>query len=303
MGLEGAAVLMTLLGAIGSLFAGIQLVAVFHLPGERMSNPHVLLFMAVLAMLLARSVIHVRAGIKGTSGIDSDGATDAAARYYSFGVVSSVIAGGALMVETIMTSMRPVGLVLVATVVYLLLAWPLALRRFFTERNFSALMAGSEGPNRRRAPDAGLTAIGWLLLATGVFGLAISLPNAIFHAEVDLTRVILSGAFADLGEAAAGAARSPWWSVGVALAQLWAAVELINMTDRHRLAANVYGVIAAVVTAYLYWPMVKDLDAFTRGPMASVPGFMQLALELVVPIGTIVLANRKLMPVAQARIL
>jgi hypothetical protein len=307
MGFEGSASLMVLLGLIGSLVGVFMLYTGFSWPGGFLGSATGLLLMAVFAMLLARSILHVAAGLKGTRGIDSDGATESAARYYSFGVVSSVIAGGALLILVMMGqgagAMHPVMLVIVATAVYLLLSWPLILRRFYTERNFSALLAGAEGPNYRRAPDAGMTAVGWLLLALGVLQLSFTLPSALFG-QSDLTQALFSfgGLTTDMTEMSGG--RSSWWLIGTGMAQVWAGLELIHMTDRHRLAATIYGAVASVVTLYVMWPQLQQIEQLS-GPGAmegfgSVATYFQMAISLVVPIGTIALANRKLMPAARA---
>jgi hypothetical protein len=299
MGFEGAAVLMVLFGVIGVLMSALVLVVLFKLPGGALSSPHGLLFLGVFVMLMVRSGMHAQAGLKGTSGADADGASEAASRYYSFGVISAVIAGGALMIELMMTAMHPAGLLMVATVVYWLLVWPLILRRFFTERNFSVLLAGDEAPVYRRTPDAGLTSLGWLLLAMGVFGLASTLPTALFGASSGGSLDMFSDMFASSSSAWG---RSDWWNVGVSLAQIWAAVELIGMTDRFKIASIAYGAIATVVTIYLYWPMIKMFDQLfsfgglggggLSGGMGSLLPFLQIALALVIPIGTVLLIGR-----------
>lgn len=309
MGFEGAAVLMTIFGVIGSLFAALIVYALTQGDGRLLSSPHGLLMMGVFLMLLVRGILHLVAGIKGTAGVDSDGATEAAARYYNFGVVSSVIAGGVFLVMMVMESAGAGGalkgvVVFIAMMVYLLLIWPLALRRFFTERNFSALLAGSEAPNYRRAPDAGLTALGWLLLATGVFFLAQALPGALFKMPFDASSMLTMGRGGGLEEELMAMGRSPWWNVAIAAAQLWAAIELITMSDRFRVAASAYGAIATVVQIYLSWPMLKMLKHMGGNMFGgdSVGTFMLLALSITMPVATLVLVNRNVQPAAQARI-
>jgi hypothetical protein len=310
MGFEGAAILMILLGTTGALIMLIQLWSVFGLPGQVLSDPRMLLMIATLIMLLVRSVLHVVAGVKGTSGVNSDGASEAAARYYNFGVVSSVIVGAVMLVFFMMLpggGMHPAIVLYVGLFVYMLLVWPLLLRRFYSERNFGALLSGAEGPSYRRAPDTGLTALGWLLFATGVFGLAMSLPMALFRVDMDLMSMLQSMATMDRGRGGhdlSEALRSPWWAVGISAAQLWAAIELIGMTDRFRVAASVYGVVATLVTLYIYWPMLNSLGGMGGGsPMGGMsPAIGQVALQLVIPACTLILVNRNLRPVAQAHI-
>ncbi len=308
LGFEGAAALMVLLGLLGSLIALFMLYTGIKLPGGALGAEGMLV-VGVFAMLLARWVLHTMAGVKGTRGIDSDGATESASRYFTFGVVSSVIAGGALLILFMSmpgVGLHPAMLLLVAGAVYLLLTWPLILRRFYTERNFAALLAGAEGPNHRRAPDAGMTAIGWLLLALGVLQLTLALPAALTgHSELAHALRAFDVFDSKLGDLV-GAGRSPWWSVGIAMCQVWAGLELVHMTDRHRLSATVYGAVATVVTLYLMWPELRQLEqlAAARGlaGFGSATSYLRIGLSLVIPIGTIILVNRTLLPAAQARV-
>jgi len=306
-GFEGSAALMVLLGLFGALVALFAVYSSFRLFGSSLGAQGFLV-VGVLAMLLARSIIHTIAGVKGTRGIDSDGATEAAARYFSFGVVSSVIAGGALLILFFSMpgiGLQPAILLLGCAAVYLLLAWPLILRRFYTERNFSALLSGAEGPSYRRAPDAGMTAVGWLLLSLGVVQLSLTLPAALTGLGA------LSGALRALDPLntgvgqMAGGDRSLWWSAGIALAQVWAGLELVRMTDRYRLVATIYGAIASVITLYLMWPELRELEQLAAsngmGGFGSTASYFRMAMSLLLPIGTIMLANRKLMPAAQAQ--
>lgn len=306
-GFEGVAVLMTLFGVTGTLFAGLMVITMFKLPGEVLSDPRMLLMLGVFVMLVVRSVLHTVAGVRGTKGADADGATESAARYYSFGVISAIVAGAALLVQFMMLGVgrgMMAVMMMIALLVYLLLIWPLSVRRFFTERNFSVLLAGEEAPVHRRAPDAGLTALGWLLVAMGVMGLSQTLPGALFGGE---GMGVLDQIF--LGNAALETfGRSPWWQVGVGGLQLWAGLELANMTDRYKLAATIYGVIATVVTIYVNYPAFEMADRVFGGGMGLGSGFGQnvmwggIAIGLVVPIGAVILANRQLTPDAQARV-
>ena len=308
MGFEGAAILMTILGVIGVLFALLAIYSLSQTGGKFLSTPQGMLTMGVFIMLLVRAILHVVAGFKGAAGADSDGATDAAAKYYNFGVVSSVITGGVFLVMLMLEgggeAMKFV-VVFISLLVFMLLVWPLALRRFYTERNFSALLSGSEAPNYRRAPDAGLTALGWMLLATGVYFMATALPAALFKIPFNAASLMNFGRSAGLDEGTVGEfGRSPWWSVGIFAAQIWAAIELITMSDRFRLAASAYGLIATVVTIYLQWPMLKMLKHMGGGMFSgdSVMPIMLIALNVTLPVATLLLVNRNVRPTAQARI-
>jgi hypothetical protein len=312
MGFEGSAVLMTILGVMGVLLSGIVVFTLFKAKAwSGRGGVHGLLFLGVFIMLLVRSGMHTLAGIRGTSGITTDHASDSASGYYSFGVISSVIAGGALLVTMMMTAIHPVTLLIVGIAVFWLLMWPLILRRFYTERNFSVLLAGQEAPNFRRAPDAGITALGWLLLMLGTYSLGAAIP-ALLVGPDETALALLGGSGGGGGgfspaELAAAAGRSPWWGVGLALVQVWAAIELVRMSDRWKVAATVYGVVATLVTVYLFWPVLKAMTsgfgALSKGAggMLEMVGYGTMAIFLVIPIATVVLANRKVTPQATAR--
>ena len=308
-GFEGAATLMVLLGLFGALFTGFMLYGSLKLFGTSLGGQGFLV-VGVLAMLLIRSILHTSAGVKGTRGIDSDGATESAARYFSFGVVSSVVTGGALLILFFSTpgvGLHPALLLLGAIAVYLLMAWPVILRRFYSERNFSALLSGADGPSFRRAPDAGMTAVGWLLVALGVLQLAFSLPFALSGSGAMREALLaLDPLRTGMGGLAAAADGSSWLTIGVAGVQVWAGYELVRMSDRHRLAATAYGIVATAVALFLSWPQVRAVEmSGTGGPLGNfgmTAGYVGIALSLVLPIGTAILANRKLVPVAQARV-
>ena len=284
LGFEGTGVFMLILGVMGALFAGLMLVTMFKLPGKALSSPQGLLVVGVFMMLLARSCIHALAGFKATSGVDTDSASDAAARYYSFGVVSAVISAGAILVLMMMTSLHPLGLVMVGLLLGFLLLWPLLLRRFYTEKNFSVLLAGTEGATQRRAPDAGITALGWILLGSGVFALSSSVPQLLFGADTNPLAAMFGGSFTPNIE------QSPWWGIGIASVQLWAGIELTQMSDRFRIAGNIYGLVATGVTLFLVYPMLKELTGSLgmlggMGSMFKLIGQGTIAINLVVPGG------------------
>lgn len=311
LGFEGASVLMAILGVMGTLLSAVVVYGMFKAKIWSGGGAIGALLLCVFGMLLVRSIMHARAGIHGTRGLDADGASNSAERYYSFGVVSSVIAGGALLVQMMMTAVHPMALLMVGVVVFWLLIWPLALRRFYTERNFSVILAGDDAPSFRRAPDAGMTALGWLLLMLGSYQLGSLIPTVLLGASGDgMSGGLMGSLGAGISPAglASAAGRSLWWNVGLGAVQLWAGIELIRMSDRYRFAANLYGIVGSAVTVYVYWPVIKTMgDGFGHlgrgaGAIFQTFGFSMLAIFLVIPVAAVVLANRKLTPEATARI-
>jgi hypothetical protein len=122
---------------------------------------------------------------------------------------------------------------------------------------------------------------------------------------IDPASILTMGRSGGLVDELAGLGRSQWWQVAICAAQIWAAIELITMSDRYRIAASAYGAIATIVTIYLQWPtlkMVKHMGG--GGPFGgdSVGPFMVLALSITLPVAALILVNRKVRPAAQARI-
>ncbi len=307
LGFEGAAVLMLVLGVMGVTVPAAALWGLIEAPGFALLSGGSAISLIVLAALLVRSLLHTRAGWRGTRGTGDSRAVD---RYVAAAVGTAFLASAALVTLGLVSG--AIGaMVLMSIIVFsLLLAWPLHLRRFVTERNFSLTMEGPRAAPPRRAPDAGLTSLGWLLLAVGLLGLAGSLPQALFgHTDLRETVAMMRTLF---GDDAAGALRSPWWEVGVAGLALWAGVELVRMGRHSRLAANIYGAIGALVAIYILWPQFAALDQILAASAADgdatffhstrVGMLIHVAIALALPLATLILVNRRLPAGATARV-
>jgi len=292
-GFEGAAILMTVLGACGVLLATALLLGMFEGGGRALREGRVLLAMLGGLMLLARSVLHVRAGLAGLRSTSIDRAVDHANRYAGLGIVSALCVGGALLIGVMAARLDVLSLVVIAGVTWLLMVWPLTVRRFFGDRQFADLLAGDHAAIHRRAPDAGLTCLGWLLVAHAAFALGFLIPEQLTAGDPDGFGRVLTALDPE--------AHSPWWRVGVVMFELWAGYELIRMTDLHRVIATAYAVVATAVTLYLYAPILRNLEHLSLARPAELLAVMPLGLALVVPISALLLVNRRLAPTAQAR--
>ena len=134
------------------------------------------------------------------------------------------------------------GLALVAGLCWMLMAWPLIIRRFFSERQFADLMAGDQANLHRRSPDAGLTGLGWLLFAHAMMSVAILIPQLIVP-PAEMSRG-MARAMSMLGSAGA---HSLWWSAGLIALQAWAGFELVRMSSTHRAIGTIYAIVAIVI--------------------------------------------------------
>jgi hypothetical protein len=296
-GFEGASILMTVLGLCGALATGTILLVLLDLPGRALTKGPGVLVVLGLGMLVIRSVLHVQAGISGLRETSVDRSVELANRYANFGVISSFCAGAAMLLFAMGSMMSVAGLALVFGVCWMLMAWPLIVRRFFSDRQFADLLAGDGATIHRRAPDAGLTGLGWLLVGHAAFTASFLVIELVADGSAD-TRQLQ----AMMAIGGGGSLRSVWWSVGVVVLQAWAGYELVRMSPNSRAIATVFGVVGAAVTMYVNWPMLQALKSaggFVGNNQALQVG--PIAIALVIPVATVVLVNRKIAPTARAR--
>ncbi len=302
-GYEGAGVLMVLFGLIGALSMGILALTILTVAGGRLldSMEGLLVFGCVVG-LGVRSIMHVRAGLVAVHDRGQDQVSDAATTYTNWGIMTSLVTGAVLLLVMMMNRGGGQGMLTVAVFVFLLIAWPLILRQFFTERDFTVALDPSAAGREYRSPDLGMTALGWLLLAGAVMALAGSLTT------VDPSSLRRMGAASALipTDLAHQLGRSRWWSILSACLQLWAAIELIGMTKRWKLSVYIYGAVATAVTVYISLPILEHMAQFLRMSLRRGPGgllvFGQIAIALVIPVGGMLLANRHKGAGARARI-
>jgi hypothetical protein len=304
-GFEGAAILMLILGSIGLAASIILLLTWTEYPSEVKTELIGIGMLVTYIMLTIRSAFHVRAGFRGVAETHLDRAVEAAGKYADFGVIAAFVAGGAILLGFMGLPGSPGGIgmivmmMMVVMISWSLLAWPLIVRRFFSERQFADLLAGGEAPQHRRSPDHGLATLGWLLVALGAFYLAVNLAGVIMEdfggggRRRGMGGDPMSELFAMMGNASD---KSPWWQVGSSALQLWAGIELCRMTDRHKIVGTIYGVGAAVVALYINLPMLEGLMKggfeMAMNPLAGA-GLGGVAIQLVIPVATLILVNRK----------
>ena len=295
-GFEGASILMTLLGLCGLIATGATLLFLLELPGNLLTRGAGVLLALALAMLCIRSYLHVQAGLSGLRETSVDRSVELANRYANFGVISSFCGGGAMLLFVMQIQMSVIGLAVICGICWMLMAWPLVIRRFFSDRQFADLLAGDGAPLHRRAPDAGLTSLGWFLLAFAAYSATCLLPQ-LFLGEGRTSHELQ----AILAIAGSGGARSIWFSVGLVVLQGWAGFELIRMSPQSRVVATVFGVVATGLTVYISWPMLDLFGHLRELDKGHIFQLLPLALALIIPVTTIVLVNRKIAPTARAR--
>ncbi len=296
-GFEGASILMTVLGLCGALGIGAFLFLMLQSGGALMSQGPGVLLLVALVMLLVRSIFHVQAGLAGLRETSLEGNVEKANRYANFGVISSFCASGAILVVSMMGAMNIVVVAMVAGVCWLLMAWPLIIRRFYGERQFADLMAGDQGTSHRRSPDAGLTGLGWLLLGHAMLSATMLIPQLIGGSEVMGIEGLKMASF--MGPMAT---KSLWWNAGMVAFQAWAGYELVRMSGPSRVIAMAYAVVVGVLTVWIMYPLLKEVSHISRRfDPEMITMFIPLAINLVIPVATLLLVTRKTTPIATAR--
>jgi len=300
-GFEAAAILMTVLGLCGLIGTLTMLAFLLAMPSHVIMQGVNVLVLLTLLMLVARSALHIHAGISGLRETSLDRAIERANSYANFGVISSFCAGGAMLLVS-MSAINVFAIAVVGGMGWMLVSWPMIVRRFFGERQFDALLAGNDAPIHRRAPDAGLTGLGWLVFGHAMFSASFLLPTVVaswFGSSYGLDDFGALDKLFTLGGALNF--HSIYWNVGLVALQAIAGLSLIRMTSNAKWLATAYGVLDFAVTIFLYWPLLREIrenhsmagsDMIVLGP---------LAFALVIPIATLVLVHRKIAPTARAR--
>jgi hypothetical protein len=296
-GFEGAAILMAVLGASGALATGAILVAELRGATDALFGAGTIV-VGALVLLLVRSCLHVRAGLGGLRETSVDRTVELASCYAGFGVVSSLWFGGVMLLAAMSSRMGMWGMAVVATLCWLMTMWPLIVRRFFSDRQIAELLAGDPASLHRRAPDAGLSGLGWLLVGHAVLTASLLVPQLLAGPEVAGGARWLASLGAGIGDG------SPWWSAGVVVLEAWAGTELLRMGAHHRLLAIVYGAAATLVTLSVMGTTLEramELRVLERRGEELVLPLALIAIQLAIPVSAVLLATRTVSPTARAR--
>jgi hypothetical protein len=296
-GLEGASILMTVFGACGVLSTGAIGLVLGELPSRHLQHGWGVMLVVTIALLLVRSCLHMRAGLAGLRETSFDHPGDLAGRYACFGVISAVCIGGILMLLAMSERLAPEAIAGVTVTCWLFVAWPMIVKRYFHHRQFAELLAGDRVIHRR-APDAGLTGLGWLLtghaiLIATILILAVTVERHGAGRALD-NLVMLSGPV--IGRSAGDLAVA----AGIVALELTAAAALLWMSDHRRVIATIYALIAGGLALALAWPLVRGMGHHPFH-LQMVIRVIPSAVQIVVPAATLVLVHRAIMPVAQAR--
>ena len=292
-GFEAAAIVMTVLACGGLALPLAILGAMWRFPAEELQQGPDLMAMVMLVVLVVRAGLHLQAGIAGLRETSIEGAVGLATRYANFAVISTFCAGAAAFLVVAAAHFDLVGLAIAVGLVWMLLTWPLIVRRFFSDRQFDDLLAGDDAVAHHRAPDAGLSGLGWLLVA---------------NAAVSLTWLLLRLATADhpglpgaLAIPGGPDGALPWQLVAIALGG-WAGLELVGMTSRARAVTLAWAIASIGVAIYLIGPDLASGALVDRLPdVTGLAGIGWLAAQIVLPAAGLLLVTRRVAPAARAR--
>jgi hypothetical protein len=278
-----------------------MLMAFLDIPSAARTGSFTLLMMAT-AFLMVRGLIHAHAGASLLGELTLDRLDSNVNRYVNVGVISSLVFGGAFMI--VLGALPGGGMLLIMPMliglVLMLLAWPVAVRQLVMSRRMELYAEAGTVPALSPSPDQGRTTLGWFLLAMGAWAAAGALSQVLFEGEE------IRGKAADFVEMvgnafSSGESRKPLLGLGVAVVQIWAAIELIYMTPRHRYVATGYGLAAVCVAIYELMPVFDAIDklggkALQVGGGGNTMVLALLALTLIIPLSTLIMVNRNLPP-------
>jgi hypothetical protein len=290
-GFEGTAILMLVLGAIGVLCSGGMLLGMLDNTAVFLHHGVGIPLLGATVMMVIRSSLHVHAGASGLRETSLESACERANRYANFGMITAFCVCVALLLAIVPGALHPLTFVVLATVCWLLLVWPLAVRRFFSERQFAYMLAVGPAGHHRRAPDAGLTSLGWLLFGQAICSASLFLTQFVADGGVDMMRELLSTN-----------TNSRWLTMGVLVLQAGAGLALVYMSPLAKLIATVFALVTAAFAVATMLPQFQmaDTDILLRGPN-GVMRLVPLAVSLVLPVVTLLLVHRKIAPTATAR--
>ena len=288
---EGVGVLMTLFAAIGLAIGLIALSFAVQLPT---GDIHVILIWILVLLLVARSAYHLRAGLASIRGVTPQAFDNLTANYFGFALATAAAAGVFLLVashgrQLVLT------FVMIGLIAMLLLAWPLVLRRFTRQALFDDLGDDAEPAPFGPAPDRGLTAFGYLLVALGAAALTQTAATALLPAG--LTSLLGADA-ADLLPAS-NLVTDLLLPLATALLTLWAGLESLRMGPRRTIAIVAYGA-ATLTSAAVAWAQSGTLLSLPDELSAAPAVVMALAVQVALPLTGLALVRRRLPPRAES---
>lgn len=294
-GLEGASIVMTILGACGALSTGAIVALLGGLSSRHLEHGWGTMLVVVFALLLARSCLHMRVGLVGLRDTSFDRPGDLGSRYVTFGVISAFCVGCVLALLALSARLPPIAITSVTIMCWLLAVWPVTLKRFISHRQFAELLAGDRMLHRR-APDAGLTGLGWLLAAHGTVVASVLLLQ--LTVEPRGVGRMLDGVLQLTGASARSPADLAVAAIVVGLEAL-AAIALIRMTDHRRAIATIYALAAGAVALAAAWPAARTFGQHSLD-LRVVMRWLPAAVQIVIPAATLVLVRRTVVPTARA---
>ena len=280
LGIEGCGAVMTMLGIVGVIIGVAMTYSAFA--GDVFRAGVIgLLAIGLIVSLLVRSILHVKAGLAGMRGAEALVFASSLSHYAIAAYVSTALfVAMSLLGIGHGAGMGPTLALVIGT--GLLLVWPTLLRAYV---NSSVLIQGA-GRIQERAPDAGLTHVGYWLIA-------------ICTAQLPFLTMVLGGSSPEF---AMGMGMGMTGTVAVALALItlafgfWAGFACVTMNSYYKIAGTLYGA-TAIINSLTQWfeAGIFDLMGAGLGSMqVLLPMLLALGASLAIPIFIIVAVNRRL---------
>ncbi len=288
-GFEGIAVYNTLFGVAATALVAMAIALMLDEVQYGAHRASFAITWVIWAALLAGSITQVHSGLRGLGKTSFDRVVQANRRYVIVAVLGAACCMAASLLLMLLGQTWLFGLLMTLTSCSALLVWPLAIRRFVAERQFSEFMKSNDSSVFHRSPDAGLTALGWLLICA-----------ASVMASCFLTQLVASGriGYGDAGgTAATGIGSELWnwlrWSVPFVALPAWAGFELVCMSARARVVTAAFCLTAAGSALSMLWPLVEEMFASGHWSSVAFP-FAVLGFAVVVPVAIWLLVRRTL---------
>lgn len=294
-GYESLSIVMIILAAFGITVSAS--VALLLLPLGL--GGHLMVAIPVLALFAYRSVLHVRAARLGLGGEGGVPFEERGMRYSNAGIVVAFAVSAATLLSLLITgALGPTVFLAPIAVFWLLFMWPRIVGDFLQKRSYAHFVEGAGRPTSR-APDLGLSALGWLLVGLGVPTLAANLVMLAGGALSSDGLGVL--AFLSSGEGL-------WVELAVVAAsalKVWAGTEIVCMTPRWRRSAVLYAVAGIAAVVWAGWDQLRLLSdlgprALSSGAEEAIGALLSLLPALILPVATLLLMKRHRVAPARA---
>ena len=307
-GIEGMGVLMCVLGIGGFIFGSVMfygLISIDMLPTGLIS----IVLILFAASICGVSALHTYVGIVALRKPDPQLVKGWVNYYFMLSFVPIVLLlllPIIFIVESDIPKISPFFFVFFLIMGVAMAVWPTITRSFINSMALRHMYdsdsettewtggPGAYGGDLLKSKDRGITALGYLLLYYSVVSMSYSIFK--FTDDRDLASFLMVHKNSRLG-----ADSIMILTIAMLVIAVWAAVELVLMTSRYRIAGISYAIVGiglAILNLLENFKTVKALAPFMARAnllnLQMLQPLVGLAIELVLPVAVLILVNRRL---------